>query len=60
MDDWMKILSALALGAMVIFLLPRAKQMMRESPKAEKGDWQAVLLPIGFVVLFIIFLISLV
>ena len=27
--DWMKILSALALGLMIIYLLPRAKHMMK-------------------------------
>ena len=58
--DWTKLLMALFLGAMLLYLLPRAKHMMQNSPKAEKGDWQAVLIPIGFVVLFILFLISLV
>lgn len=60
MEDWMKIVAALALGAMVIFLLPHAKAMLQNSPKAQKGDWGAVILPIAFVVLFVIFLISLV
>ena len=58
--DWTEILAAVALVAMLIFLLPRAKQMMQNSPKAEKGDWQAVLLPIACVVLFIMLLINLV
>ena len=58
--DWMQILAAVALVAMLIYLLPRAKQMMQNSPKAEKGDWQAVLLPIACVVLFILLLINLV
>jgi len=37
--------------------LPRAKQMIKHSPRARQGDWQAVLIPIGLVVLFVIFLI---
>ena len=55
--DWMKIGSAILLGAMIMFLWPRAKQMMKESRKAEAGEWQSVLLPIlavaGFVVLLV-------
>ena len=55
--DWMKIGSAILLGAMIVYLWPRAKQMMKESRKAEAGEWQSVLLPIlavaGFVVLLV-------
>ncbi len=58
METWMKIAYALALGAMVVFLLPKAMQMMKHSPKAEKGDWRAVIIPIALVVLFIMFLIQ--
>ncbi len=55
--DWFKIGSAILIGAMIIFLLPRARQMVKHSPKAKQGDWQALLIPIGLVVLFVIFLI---
>lgn len=58
MDTWMKIAYALALGAMVIFLLPRAKNMIKNSPKAEKGDWRGVIIPLVLVILFILFLIQ--
>lgn len=58
--DWMKIGSALLLGMMVVFLWPRAKQMLKESPKAEAGDWQAAILPILAVIGFVILLIMLV
>ena len=55
--DWMKIGSAILLGAMIVYLWPRAKQMMKESRKAEAGEWRSVLLPIlavaGFVVLLV-------
>jgi hypothetical protein len=57
---WLKIGSAVLLGAMLIYIWPRAKYMLKESPKAEKGDWGAVLLPIAMVVLFVILLISMV
>ncbi|MEW7990132.1 MAG: hypothetical protein AB2817_17945 [Candidatus Thiodiazotropha sp.] len=58
--DWTKIIWALLLGAMILFLWPRAKQMLKHSPKAEKGDWQAVLLPLAFVVGFVVLLIMMI
>ena len=55
--DWMKIGSAILLGAMIVFLWPRAKQMLKETRKAEAGEWQSVILPIlavlGFVALLV-------
>lgn len=58
--DWMKILSAVLIIGFIIYLWPRAKHLMQNSPKAQSGDWSAALLPIGFVVLFVIVLIMLV
>lgn len=57
MDLWIKIASALALLAMLGFLLPRAKQVWAESPKAEKGDWGAVIIPMAMVVGLVVVLI---
>lgn len=54
--DWMKIASALAIIAMLVFLLPRAKHMLKNSPKAGAGDWQALLIPLVLVVGFVILL----
>ena len=54
----MKVASALALGLMLVFLIPRAKQMMTNSPAAQAGDWGAALLPIAAVVLFVVLLIA--
>ena len=55
--DWLKIGSAVLLVAMIIYIWPSAKHMMNNSPEAESGDWQAVVLPllgiIGFVALLI-------
>ncbi|MBF0218443.1 MAG: hypothetical protein HQL49_02780 [Gammaproteobacteria bacterium] len=55
MDIWMKVGSALLLGAMIIYLWPRAKIMMQESPKGSSDDWKtasiALLGVIGFVIL---------
>ena len=58
--DWMKILSAMFLVAMLIYLIPRAKQMMEMSAQAENKDWKGVLIPLVAVVGFVVFLVSLV
>ena len=58
--DWVKILSAVLIIGWIIFIWPRAKHWLKNSPKAQAGDWQAALLPIGAVVLFVIVLIMLV
>ena len=53
--DWMTIGSALLLGTMIVLLIPGAKRMLKESPEAEPGDWQAFILPLlavgGFIAL---------
>jgi len=58
--NWMKILSAVALGAMIIYLIPRAKAIMEASAQAENKDWKGVLIPLAGVVLFVIFLVAMV
>lgn len=60
MSMWEKIAYALLLGAMVALLAPRAKAMLRQSPKATGADWNAVVLPLLGVILFILLLIWLV
>ena len=58
--DWMKIASALFMLAMIIYLFPRAKQAIQNSPKGSLQDWMGYVLPMAAVVLFIILLIALV
>tara|TARA_R110002096_G_scaffold334831_3_gene528494 strand:- start:793 stop:978 length:186 start_codon:yes stop_codon:yes gene_type:complete len=58
--DGIQIASAIFLILMLVFLFPRAKQMFLNSPKAESGDWNAVLLPLLGVIGFVILLIWLV
>jgi hypothetical protein len=60
MDLWMKIGSAVLLVVMLIILIPRAKQMMKESPKGTTSQWISFLIPIGIVVLFVILLMQMV
>ncbi|MGK0296625.1 MAG: hypothetical protein ACI9XC_000214 [Gammaproteobacteria bacterium] len=54
---WEQVL--LGIGAFIILFLfwPGAKAAMQRSKEAENPDWQGALLPIGLVVLFVIFLI---
>ena len=51
--DWMKILSVVFLVLLLVYLFPRAKHMMQNSPKAEKGDWQSAIVPLAGVIAFI-------
>lgn len=55
--DWMKIISAIILAGMVIYLWPHAKNMLQNSPKATGDDWKSFLIPIAGVALFIVFLV---
>ena len=56
MELWMKIGSAVLLGLMIVLLIPRARDMVANSPKAEAGDWRAFVLPLLAVVGFVLFL----
>jgi hypothetical protein len=58
--DWMKIGWALLLLAMIAAIYPRAKYMLTNSPKAEKGDWISVVIPILGVIGFVVLLTMLV
>lgn len=55
--DWLKILSAIFLILMLVYLAPRAMHMLKNSPKGSGSDWKAFLFPIVLVVLFVAFLI---
>jgi hypothetical protein len=56
--DWMKIVSALALGLMLVALLPRAKSILSATPKGTPADWQAAILPLLIVMGVVAFLMS--
>ena len=57
---WMKIGSALLLLMMLLFLWPRAKQMIEESPKGSSNDWKAAIIPLLAVIGFVILLVMMV
>lgn len=58
--DWMQIIWAVAIGAMIIMFLPRARHMVENSPKGSMKDWMGYIMPMAAIVLFIILLIALV
>lgn len=58
--DWLKIGSAVFLGAMLVFIYPRMRHAMKHSPKGTAEDWKGFLLPLLGVILFVILLIMMV
>jgi len=60
MDLFLKIVAAVAMGMMAFFAWHAYKHWQKEAPKPKKGDWQAALLPLGFVVLLVILLVAMV
>ena len=58
--DWIKIGSAVFMVAMIIYLFPRAKHAVQNSPKGSAKDWMGYVIPMVAIVLFIIILIKLV
>lgn len=58
MDTWMKVILAITLLMMILFMFPRVKQAMEHAPKATGKDWQGALIPIAMVILFVLLLIS--
>ena len=58
--DWLKIASAILIVGWIIFIWPRAKYWLKNSPKAEQGDWMAAVVPMALVVGFVILLIMMV
>jgi hypothetical protein len=60
MDLWWKIGSAVLLIAMLAVMVPRARQMLKESPKGTTSQWISFVIPVGVVVLFVLFLMQMV
>jgi len=60
MDLWWKIGSAVLLIAMLAIMIPRARQMLKESPKGTTSQWISFVIPVGVVVLFVLFLMQMV
>lgn len=57
MSFWEKITLAIIAIGVLFFVVPRLGAVMEKSRDAPK-DWRGVLVPIGLVVLFVLFLLS--
>ncbi len=58
--DWMKIGTALFLILLLVYLFPRAKDMLKNSPKASGNDLLSIAIPLLLVILFVYLLIKMV
>jgi hypothetical protein len=58
METWQKIFLVVLAGGVLYMFLPSVRASLKNSPKAKKGEWKSVLLPIGIVILFVLLLIS--
>ena len=58
--DWMQILSALGLGAMLIFIYPRTREAVKHSPKGSMQDWMGFIIPLTAVIGFVALLVMMV
>jgi len=60
MDLFLKLAAAAFLIMMLVYLWPVFKQWQENGPKAQKGDWQAALLPLAAVVGVVVLLVMMV
>ena len=58
--DWTKIGTALLLVAMLIFIFPRMREAVKNSPKGTTQDWMGFIVPLAAVIGFVILLIMMV
>jgi TRAP-type C4-dicarboxylate transport system permease small subunit len=56
---WENLLLGIMVVGIILWMRPGIKASMTQTREA-KSDWMSVLIPIGFVVIFIIFLIAMV
>ena len=58
--DWIKVAYAAIFIMMIVFLLPRAREMLKNSPKGSNADWMGAAIPIAAVIGFIVLLVLMV
>lgn len=58
--DWVKIGSAALMIGMLVFIYPRMRHAMKNSPKGSTQDWMGFVIPLTAVIGFVIFLIMMV
>jgi len=60
MDMFLKIVAAAVMGMMVFYAWRAFQNWQEHGPKAQKGDWQAVVLPLALVVGLVVLLVAMV
>ena len=60
MDGWMKWVTAGLMIMMIIYIFPRAKHMLQNSPKGSSNDWLGFLVIIAVIAGFIVLLTKMV
>ena len=60
MAGWEKILLGLFAVVFLFWVAPGLKTAFKQSEAQEEKDWKGVLIPIALVILFVLFLISMV
>ncbi len=60
METWEKILLGFFAVVLVVWLGPGLKTAFQQSEAQEEKDWKGILIPIALVILFVLFLISMV
>ena len=54
--DWLKIGSAALMIGMLVFIYPRMRDAIKNSPKGSFDDWKGFLIPLVGVIAFVAFL----
>lgn len=60
MELFLKIIAAAAMGMIVVYAWFAYKGWQEHGPKPQKGDWEAVILPLALVVGVVILLVAIV
>ena len=60
MANWEIILTGIVVVLLMFWMGPGIKETLRRSREAEEKDWKALLIPLALVILFVMFLISMV
>ncbi len=55
-----KIVSAVFMGLMILYLWPRVKRSMENSPKGERKDWQTLALLLLGIAVFVFVLVQII
>lgn len=58
--NWVTIGSAALMIGMLVFIYPRMRHAMKNSPKGSTQDWMGFVIPLAAVIGFVIFLIAMV